>query len=404
MGDGIRPVPLFSSETVVVMIPNPSTPSEKIAQRYAEIFVSVFHRIEGDPSSPFILGSSRPQAGVNGVPFRGSNALLTSLVAADRGFGIPVWLTRSKISELGLLINKGERNTPVVHYDVFYEDVNTKRRDPAMNDALYKALSDEERKNWVKRCYMTSFPEFNIAQTNFSEVYPEQWAELLEEFGSAERVAASCAVIDRMVGLAPGEPGAWLCPVREEEGRKNPAPVYRESHDDIVVSPKAAYADQGRWYSDLVHEMAHSTGSEGRMDRNLSSDLLSDRAQEELVAELAGATVSTMLGVQSGIREHNLGFLKAWADAMGEDPTVIYKAVNEAAKAAELISGTLCLEQRPGFNLERLMDGVEAAREARDKAQERREEYRKSARKGHRKGFRPVKTQPSGTKSKGRRV
>lgn len=382
------------------MIPNPSTPSEKIAQRYAEIFVSVFNRIEGDPSSPFISGDARPQAAFNGVPFRGSNALLTSLVAADRGFGIPVWLTKNRMYDLGIHMLKGERAVPIVNFHFFYEDVDTKKEDPAMNDALYRALTDEERKKWVKRCHMSSYPEWNIAQTNFAEVYPEQWNDLLREFGSAERVAASCAVIDRMVGLAPGEPGAWLCPVREEEGRRSPAPVYRESHDDIVVSPKAAYADQGRWYSDLVHEMAHSTGSEGRMDRNLSSDLLSDRAQEELVAELAGATVSTMLGVQSGIREHNLGFLKAWSNAVGEDPTVIYKAVNDAARSAELISGTLGLEQRPGFNLERLMDGVEAAREARDRAQERRERNRAAVRMGHRKGWNPVKA----SSGKGRHI
>lgn len=372
------------------------TPSEKIAARYAEIFVSVFDRIQGDPSVPVILSGACPQCSVDGKPFRGGNALMTSLVASKYGFGIPVWLTRSKISELGLLIRKGERNTPIVHYDVYYEDKRTGKRDPGMDDALYRTLSDDERKNWVKRCYMKAWPEFNIVQTNFDEVYPEQWAELVSQFGAPERVRVECRELDRLAGLTPGEEGAWLCPVREEAGRASKSPSYRESHDEIIVSPKSEYADEGRWYADLVHEMAHSTGSEGRMDRNLSSDALTQRAQEELVAELSGATVSTVLGLQPTLSEHNLGFLKAWSQAISAEPTVIYKAVNDAAKAAELIVSTLGLEQRQGFSLDRLMSGVEAAEKAREAKAERIARSRKTGKKGRRKPFKPVKVASKG--------
>ena len=359
-----------------------TSPSEKVASRYAEIFVSVFDRIEGDPSLPLVAGGRAPQAGITGTPFRGSNALVTSLYAAERGFGIPVWLTKGAISDLGLLINRGERNVPIVKYDIFYESTETHKRDPQMDDARYRALSDEDKKKWVKRCYMSAWPEFNIAQTNFSEVYPVQWKALVEEFGSPMRVDFSCAELDRLVGIEnPGE-GDWLCPIIRDTEKGLEAPMYQESYDRILVPDKGVYANQERYYSDLLHEMAHSTGSEGRMDRNLSSTELSQRAQEELVAELAGATAGTMLGIQTGIREHNLGFLKAWSSMISEDPKTIYLAVNDAAKAAECISGTLGLTQRPGFDLQRVMDGVEAAKEARQKAQERREARAQAAAKG----------------------
>lgn len=371
------------------------TPSEKIAQRYADIFVSAFDRIVGDPASPLLVGCAVPNAGANGVPFRGCNALLTSIISAGRGFNIPVWLTRSRLSELGLLIRKGEKNTPIVHYDVYYEDVNTKKRDPQMNDALYRALSDEDKKQWVKRCYMTAYPEFNVAQTNFSEVYPEQWEELVSTFGTPERIAASCGDIDRAVGCPQGEDGAWLCPIKIDNERKSP--VYREAYDDILVPPKESYADQQRWYADIVHEMAHSTGSEARADRNLSSGVLEERAHEEMVAELAGATVCTMLGVQTGIQEHNLGFLKAWSSVIKNDPMVIYKAVNEASKAAEMISGTLGLEMRRGFNLDKIMEGVEKAQETREKVQQQRAQRQS---RGGKKARRPLKV----AKAKGRHV
>lgn len=372
--------------------------SEKVASRYAEIFVAVFDRIQGDPSSPLNVAGACPQSGVGGKPFVGGNALLTSLVAAERGFGVPVWMTKSKINELGLHILKGERNTPIVKYDPFYEDVSTGKRDPSMDDARYRALSDEERKGWVKRCFMSAWPEWNIAQTNFGEVYPEQWAELQETFGPGVRSVVSCPDIDRLLDASGGggtEEDTWLCPLVVVPGRPDPSPYYQESHDIIVVAPKSEYADQERYYAEIVHEMSHATGSEGRLDRNLQTDALPERAMEELVAELSGATVCTMLGVQTGVREHNLGFLKSWASVISDDPNVIYRAVNEAARAAEMVVGPLGLQQRPGFSLERLMEGVEEARVSREKAEERRQQRAQAAGGKHRKGWKPVKA-PSG--------
>lgn len=358
--------------------------SDKIATRYAEIFVSVFDGIKDDPARPVLSVSAVPQSGANGVPFRGSNALLTTLVASQRGFTVPVWLTRSKIQDLGLMIKAGERNTPVVHYDIYYEDVRTGRRDPGMDDNLYRTLSDEDRKNWVKRCYMSGYPEFNISQTNFAEVYPDQWAALVAEFGSPA-VKADCPALDRAV-----EKDGWLCPVRvsPDYGRM----TYIEKNDEIRCAPKASYPDQTRYYGDLAYVLSRSTGSEGRLDRDINCPELEGAAREELVSELAGATVATLAGAQSCIQEHNLAHLKAWVNAIGENPQVIFRAVNEASRAAELVSSTLGLEQRQGYSLDRLMEDVESAREAREKAQERREARAKAAAKGHRKGWKPVST------------
>ena len=369
-----------------------SSASEKIAARYAVIFVSVFDGISSAPGRPVLPRGGWPQAGANGVPFRGSNALITSLVAAtgrkSRGYTVPVWLTRSKIQELGLLINRGERNTPIVHYDIYYEDVRTKKRDPAMDDGRYALLSDEERKNWVKRCYMTGYPEFNIHQTNFAEVYPEQWDALLSEFGAPAR-KADCPALDAVVGG-----GRWLCPITESTDVTRMS--YIEKTDEIRVPPKADYTDESRWYGDLSYILARSTGSEGRLDRDINCPDLSALAKEELVSELAGATVATLAGAVSCIQDHNLVHLKAWVSAIKEDPRVIFKAVTEASKAAELVSSTLGLEQRKGFSLDRLMEGVESAREAREKEQQRRSERAGKARAGHRKGWSPVKSPRKG--------
>lgn len=362
------------------------SPSEKVATRYAEIFVSLFERIAEDRRPSLAVPGRYPQQNIDGQPFRGGNALIASLVATSRGYGLPVWLTMKRKDELGLMVKPGEHSIPVVYYDVYYEDTRTKKRDPAMDDASYAALTDEEKKNWVKRCYMRCYPEFNIQQTNFAEVYPEQYAELVEVFGSPDLNVMDCPAVDMVIGSE----DAWMCPVRLEEGRKCFA--YMENGDIVFAPFKDTYQDQERYYGDFMYTLARSTGCEGRLERNIGSSSLSDAAQEELICELAGATLSTLCGVQSCIQDRNLSNLKSWVNAIQAEPNIIYKAVNDAAKASDLVSTTLGFEARQGFNVQKVMDGVEAAQQAREQAQQKREQKRaKAAGKGHRKGWNPVK-------------
>lgn len=366
--------------------------SERIASRYAEIFVSVFGRIIGNPAAPVVSPASAPPSSVDGIPFHGSNAVLAAMVAAEKGYRIPSWMTVRRANDLGLRIRSGERGIPVVHYDFYYESAATGRRDPAMDDARYSALSDEEKKEWTKRCHVRCYAEFNVQQTDFDEVYPEQWARLEAEFGPAP-VRAECPALDAAI-----EGEAWLCPVVASE--KYAKMAYIEKEDIIRVPPKGDYLDERRYYGDLSYVLARSTGSEGRLDRNISCPELSGAAREELVSELAGATVATLAGAQSTLQDHNLQNLKAWICAMRENPEVIYRAVNDASKAADLVSGTLGLEQRPGFSLQRVLDGVEAARKAREESLARREARARAATGRHRRDWDPVKT----AKTRGRKV
>lgn len=166
--------------------------------------------------------------------------------------------------------------------------------------------------------------------------------------------------------------GTWMCPVVPSGAASTP--LYVEDRDVIEVPPKGSYADESRWYSDLLREMAHSTGSEGRMDRGLGSSSLTDVAAEELVAELAGAVMGTFFGLQSTLGNHNVRFLKSWVTAIGETPEVIYRAVTMAARVSEAAAGRLGVSLGAGVDVQAVMDGIEAAREAGMKAMERRAE------------------------------
>ncbi|MBQ2485490.1 MAG: DUF1738 domain-containing protein [Candidatus Methanomethylophilus sp.] len=356
------------------------TPSEALAARYAAIFTSLFDRIAGDWRAPWTSGGPHPQQNMDGDPYRGMNAMLTSATAAARGFALPVWMTHAKAAALGCAVLRGEHGTPVVKYEPWYLDRGTGMKVPDMTDEQFALLPRERRDSLERRCHMRWFTVFNIGQTDFREVYPRQYGEILSLFGVHEPRRASLEVLDRMV-----DGDGWLCPVRVADV---PEPAYLERYDRIDVPPKGRFADQSAYYVTLLHEMVHSTGSEERLDRTgRSSERLDGRAREELVAELGAATLATLAGLEATIREDNLRYLKAWSSAVSDDPDVIYQAVADASRAANLASRHLGLEQAPGFDLTRILDGIDRAQEA----AARRFPGTGEGPAGHRKGWSPVR-------------
>lgn len=342
-------------------------PSEKIANRYAEIFVSAFERITDGGQRSLVVSNSFPQQYANGKPCQGGNLMLTSLVSAMYGYRVPVWLTANKLNEIGCLIRKGEHGVPIVNYTVAFRRKGEKTPDWKMTDELNDALSPDEKKEWVRNVFMKSYSEFNIEQTNFPEVYPDQWAALQEHFQVEERLAGPCEVLDRMVSE-----DTWLCPIIQDAEAVDCR--YMINRDEIVVPERSRVAALSAYYNRLVHEMAHSTGSELRMDRVLDTTDLKEHAKEELIAELSSAIVGTVLGIETTIQDHNLSFLKSWCGVISEDPNIIYTAVYQASGVADTITKYLGVTLSNGYDLDKLMVGVEAAQKAKEEYEKRREQ------------------------------
>lgn len=89
--------------------------------------------------------------------------------------------------------------------------------------------------------------------------------------------------------------------------------VPRKDQFKISDTPEEIYKDGEEYYSSLIHEMAHSTGHENRLNR-LNPDGKfggSEYAKEELVAELTAAMVGSALGFDSRIRDNNTAYIKS---------------------------------------------------------------------------------------------
>ena len=148
----------------------------------------------------------------------------------------------------------------------------------------------------------------------------------------------------------------WLCQIKLTEGD---SAYYSISKEFIEVPAQTRFPDQRYFYGTLYHEMAHSTGAPGRLDRDLTGGFGSKLyAGEELVAELSSAIMSCITGLDSTIKEENLQYLKNWSEVITDDPKIIFSAVAKASAAANMICRELKIEQAQGIDMTSLDEAV----------------------------------------------
>lgn len=166
----------------------------------------------------------------------------------------------------------------------------------------YKALSREQQQEYNVIPTYKYYSVFNLDQTNFSDVRPEEWEALREKFrgGQAEQPE-----IDAML-----EAKSWFCPIREQQGDRA---FYSPLADYIVVPLRSQFVDMQSFYETLLHEMGHSTGHPTRLNRDLAHPFGSEEyGKEELTAEFAAALAGMFFGIAEHIRTENAAYLKSW--------------------------------------------------------------------------------------------
>ena len=98
------------------------------------------------------------------------------------------------------------------------------------------------------------------------------------------------------------------------------------------------YKDGMEYYSSALHEMAHSTGTENRLNR-VKGDRFGDPkyAKEELVAELTAANTGYALGFDKRILDNNAAYLDGWISVLKENPKFIVSVMADVNKASNMV-------------------------------------------------------------------
>ncbi|MCM1722584.1 ArdC family protein [Bacteroides ovatus] len=305
--------------------------SDKALQLFADLMIEKIEEVSNDPSKRWfsIAGHGFPQ-NVEGRLYQGMNSLILYLLCEKRNYMTPVFMTFLQAKAQGVNVLKGQKAFPVLYWDFSIKNENGSK----IRIDEYNSLSDDEKKEYRVTPYTKEYWVFNVDQTNYAEKYPEKWEDLKQKFAVTElkdeNGMVSCPVLDRML-----QEDAWLCPIDSSVRDRS---FYRPSEDKIFIPLKGQFYSGEMFYSTLIHEMGHSTGTDTRCAREIKNKFGDAKyAKEELVAECVAAVTCHSLGIVTGIQDENAQYLKNWLSAIREEPKFLYSVLAEVGKASTMI-------------------------------------------------------------------
>ena len=320
------------------------TMAEKAVERFSEMMVSRLEEMKGQQwEKGWIDGGGKTQGlpqNLSGRRYSGHNDFFLQLHTAMNSYAMPVYATFKQIHEAGATINKGEKAMPVIYWNITHRDENGQK----VTDEQYDAMTKAEQEKCKSIPIMMGYYCYNLDQTNFKEVKPEQYARLQEQFKAPEIKDTKGMYIspefDAMI-----EKQAWVCKINTIEGS---GAFYSKAKDEITVplkaqfniheDPKEVYKDGMEYYSSLVHEMAHSTGIDTRLSRDMEGRFGDKKyAKEELVAELSAAMVGNSMGFDKRILDNNAKYVDSWIDTLKQEPKFIISVMADVSKASGMI-------------------------------------------------------------------
>ena len=331
---------------------------DRTLDKFAELLIGKLETIQADWKKPWFtegVSTSLPK-NLSGREYNGMNSMMLMLHAEKEGYKLPVWATFDRITGLNYVkdkqgakqeakdsdgnnlplvsVNKGAKSFPV--FITTFTCIHSETKERIKYDD-YKQLSEEERAKYNVYPKLQTYNVFNVeGQTNLKEARPELFKKLQEQNEVTHPVQQegemfSFPAVDHMIAE-----NKWICPIKPTYGDNA---YFSISKNEIVIPEKRQFKSGESFYSNLAHEMAHSTGAENQLNRLKPSSFGSkEYAQEELVAEMSAALVSQRYGMSKTLKEDSLPYLKNWLDSLKEEPAFIKTVLQDVKKASGMIN------------------------------------------------------------------
>lgn len=331
---------------------------DRALERFADMLIEKVETLQGDWKKPwFTEGSMKWPKNMNGREYNGMNALMLMLQCEKNGYKIPVFCTFDRVSALNfdkdkqgarkpmvdengeklplVSINKGEKSFPV--FITTFTCIDKDSHEKIKYDD-YKQMSNEEKKNIAVYPKLQVYNVFNIDQTNLKEARPELYAKL-EEANKVTigEIKGEGKMIDFPAVDAMIEKNGWVCPIYPKHQDNA---YFSISKDEIVVPEKSQFINGESFYSNLLHEMTHSTGTEERLNRFKQGNGFgsAEYSREELVAELSAALIASRYGMEKNVKEDSCAYLKSWLGSLKESPEFLKTTLLDVKRASSMIT------------------------------------------------------------------
>lgn len=306
---------------------------QHIADKFADMLIEKIESLKVDWTKLWVTttGNMTP-VNMDGRGYNGTNAFMLMLLQEKQGWQVPYYMTYNKAKEMGVDVKKGEKGFPVCYWNLNITGPDGKK--VSLDD--YKEMSQEEQDKCRKYPFLKYYVVFNVQQTRFPELKPEEYAAMVEKCKPSTELKDEDGMFKNMELDYMLKNQSWVCPVKVQ---RSDNAYYSPPADHIVVPLKGQFISGEEFYGTLLHEMAHSTGHKDRLARDMKGGFGSeDYAKEELVAEMTSAVTCQQAGITKGIQSQNVAYLQSWLNILHEKPKFILSIMGDVNKAVTLIN------------------------------------------------------------------
>lgn len=263
--------------------------------------------------------------------YKGSNIWITAYWQHRRGYGANLWATAKQLKNAG-----------------YYLKPEASRKSIALFAPNLRQVEKEDGTKETKMVGIQAFTVWNFNPHYVGETPNAEMsvAERLTDYQRQGKVEQKHQPIQQAEHLIQQYLTANKIQVNVGE------PSYNPQLDRILMPDLQCFSNPASYYSTHLHEIAHSTGHNTRLDRLKNAPFGSpEYAYEELIAELSAVYLSAHLGLEYNLENH-ASYLGSWLTALTHDVGYFVRAGNAAHKAMEYVLEAVEKQKQPLDNKE----------------------------------------------------
>ncbi len=288
------------------------TKTKEHRERLAEEFIHILEEKWLDWKKEWNgFGAGVPRNGYSGYQYKGINRFYLNLIAMQRGYQDARWCTFKQIKDRGWCLKDAKGQGVKVEYWFPYD----KEERRVLTWEEFRKLRAEIGERYLLRAgYKVVF------NASLIEGIPELPKPEVKDISPAELIGTLSAGMEVKI-INDGGDRAFYSP----------------SDDTIHLPVPGCFDSEYAYNSTALHELAHSTGAPGRLNRALGGGFGTESyAFEELVAEISSCFMSAGLPVGQDEKhiENHKAYVQSWIRSIREKPDSLIRAIQQAERAA----------------------------------------------------------------------
>lgn len=274
-----------------------------------------------------------PENGITGKKYRGINNLILSYVALQRGYKDNRWCTYLQISKNKWKLKDAKGQGVCIEY----AGMKNKKNNKVYTFEEYKRIINE---------FPEKESEFSIRRYNYTVFNADLIEGIEKNNDNVDKIISNDYISNIIKNID----------VKYQE--KGDEAYYNLIADEVVIPPSNTFKNTYAYYSTQLHEIAHATGHNTRLNRDMSGEFKSEAyAKEELRAEISSSFLMQKLGLEYDERHltNHKAYVKGWLEIIKDKPQELFLAISDANKIVSYIEDkSLSKEQNISKEIEEM--------------------------------------------------